>query len=238
MMYDELWPGGPKFKRTEDGFPLSTDSVLLAHFVRDVRAKTILDLGCGAGVLTVLLHVSHPRAGIGGIELRERAAAVCRENLAVNGFDPAGVLTGDLRKHRTLFPAGRTDLVVSNPPYFPVGHGDSSPDPDRAGAREERECALDDLCAAAGWLCRWGGAFALVHRPERLSEICCAMTAHGLEPKRLRMVQHRAGAVPSLVLIEGRRGGKPGLQITPPLILCGPDGEDTDEAKEIYHRGS
>lgn len=234
MDFDTLWPGGPRFLRSGDGYPLSTDSVLLAHFAAGLRAGSIFDLGCGAGVLTVLLRLSHPAAAVGGIELQPEAAALCRANLAENCMDAGGILCGDLRDHRTLLAAGAFDLVVSNPPYFPAGSGYSAPDPARAEAREERTCTLDDVCAAAGYLCRWGGAFALVHRPERLAEVFSALAAHGLEPKRLRLVQHRIESAPSLALIEARRGGKPGLSVEAPLVLTGPDGRDSEEVREIY----
>ena len=235
MSFDTLWPGGPRFLRGEGGFKLSTDSVLLAHFAKALRAGTVFDLGCGAGVLTVLLALSHPAASVGGIELNGDAAALCRRNLAENGLSDAGILCGDLREHRALLTAGAYDLVVSNPPYFAAGSGYAAPDPARAAARDERMCTLSDLCAAAAYLCRWGGAFALVHRPERLAEVFVTLTAHGLEPKRLRLVQHRADSAPSLALIEARRGGKPGLRIEPPLLLTAPDGGDSEEVKEIYH---
>ena len=237
MNYDELWPGGPRFLRDAGGFPLSTDSVLLAHFAAALQAKRILDLGCGAGVLTVLLCHSHPKAVIEGIEIQPEAAAVCRRNLRENGFSNDGIRAGDLRDYRRAFPAGVYDLVVSNPPYFAAGSGLSAPDPSRATARDERSCSLDELCAAAAYLCRWGGSFALVHRPERLSELFCALSAHGLEPKRLRLVQHRCDAAPNLALVEARRGGKPGLTVEAPLLLTGPDGDDSEEIKLIYHRG-
>lgn len=237
MPYDELWPGGPRFRQAEGSFRLSTDSVLLAHFAAGVRAKSVFDLGCGAGVLTVLLRVSHPEAQVGGIEIQPESAALCRENLAENGFDASDILTGDLRAHRSLLKAGAYDLVVSNPPYFAADSGYTAPEAGRATARDERSCTLDDLCTAAAYLTRWGGAFCMVHRPERLSEIFCTLTAHGLEPKRLRTVQHRMGSAPNLVLIEARRGGKPGLAPEAPLILTAPDGSDSDEAKRIYHRG-
>ena len=204
MNYDELWPGGPRFRQAEGSFRLSTDSVLLAHFAADVRAKSVFDLGCGAGVLTVLLHVSHPDARVDGIEIQPASAALCRENLAENGFDADGIHTGDLRAHRSLLQAGAYDLVVSNPPYFPSDSGYTAPAENRAAARDERFCTL---------------------------------TAHGLEPKRLRTVQHRESSAPNLVLIEARRGGKPGLAIEAPLILTAPDGSDSGEVKQIYHRG-
>lgn len=235
--FDELWPGGPRFKQSEGSFRLSTDSVLLSHFASGIRAKKILDLGCGAGVLTVLQAFARPGALVRGIDIQPESAALAAENMAVNGFDAQAILTGDLREHRSLFRAGEYDLVLSNPPYFPSGSGYSAPGEERAIARDERCCTLEDLCAAAKYLCRWGGAFALVHRPERLSEIFCAMTKNALEPKRLRMVQYKAGYAPNLVLVEARRGGKPGLNIEKPLILCEPDGEDTQEVKMIYHRG-
>ena len=235
-MWSELWPGGPKWKQEKNAFPLSTDSVLLAYFAAPVRARRVLDLGCGAGALCVLLHASHPTAEIRGVELRGEPAALCRENFEANGLDPGLVVTGDLRNHRALWGAGRFDLVVSNPPYFPLFRGAASPDVARDAARSERDCTLDELCAASAYLCRNGGAFALVHRPERLSGIFHALTAHGLEPKRLRFVHHRAESAPSLALIEARRGGRPGLDVEKPLILHDSDGGESDEYKQIYHR--
>lgn len=236
-MFDELWPGGPRFLHSPGTFPLSTDSVLLADFTNTARAREILDLGCGAGVLTVLLAEKAPNARLCGIEILPGSAAACRENLAANGHDPSGILTGDLREFRSLYEAGSFDLVVSNPPYFAAGSGYSAPDDARAAARDERNCSMDELCQAAAYLVRWGGLFTLVHRPERLSELFCALSRHGLEPKRLRMVQYQSDSAPNLVLVEARRGGNAGLSVLPPLILANGDGADTQEVQRIYHRG-
>ena len=59
VQYDDLWPGGPRFARSGAGFALGTDSVLLADFAADRRVRRFADLGCGAGVLTVLLLGVH-----------------------------------------------------------------------------------------------------------------------------------------------------------------------------------
>lgn len=234
--YDELWPGGPKLACGDGGFPLSTDSVLLANFVAAANPKNIIDLGCGAGVLSVLLAMRYPKARLTGLEIQPRSAELSRLSLEINSCENASVLEGDLREHRGLLTAGEYDLVVSNPPYFPVKGGYSAPDEARRIAREEICCTLADVCAAAAYLCKWGGAFYMVHRPERLSEICCAAAAVGLEPKRLRMVQYKQDSAPNLVLMEFRRGAKPGMAVEKPLILANADGSDTDEIKEMYHR--
>ena len=238
-VFDELWRGGPRFMQTEESFKLSTDSVLLADFANMNRENSCLDLGSGAGVLCVLLATKNQGTEITGIELQPNFADLSLLNIAENGMeDRVQIITADLREHRGLFKAESFDLVVSNPPYFAENSGYSAPVNHRASAREEKTCTLSDICAAAKCVLRWGGTFALVHRPERLSEIFCAMTEFGIEPKRLRMVSYSAEKAPSLVLVEGKRGGKKGLKIEAPLILTGSDGNDSDEVLRIYKRGA
>ena len=78
--YDDLWPGGPRFVRSGAGFALGTDSVLLADFAAQRRARRIADLGCGAGVLTVLLLLrALEQATAVGIELQPDAAQLARD---------------------------------------------------------------------------------------------------------------------------------------------------------------
>ncbi len=223
MKYDELWKGGPKYIQEQGVFPLGSDSVWLGGFVRLAEVKTVFDLGCGGGALSIMLAGRKPSLKAVAVDISEKAVELTRKNAGLNGYDISAVC-GDIRNIRGLFGengafAGAFDLVVSNPPYFAEGSGRRAAARERATAREEGRCTLNDVCAAAAYLCRWGGSFALVYRPERLSELCCAMTACGLEPKRLRFVQKTAASGPIVVLVEGRRGGRAGLKIEPPLVL-------------------
>jgi tRNA1(Val) A37 N6-methylase TrmN6 len=231
-----LWPGGPRLIQAAH-FRLGTDCVLLADFVNTTGAKRGIDLGCASGALMLLLLERAPGLHMTGLEIVPEAAALARENMALNGFQTRGeIITGDIREHRALFRAGSFDLVVCNPPYFPRGSGALPSDADRAAARSELLCTLPELCAAAAYLLRTGGRGCFVHRPERLSELLVCMTAAGLEPKRLRLVCSDAEKAPSLVLVEGRRGGKPGLTIEPSLCLYDADGSESAAYKRIYHR--
>ena len=234
--FSELWPGGPRFA-AGGHFPLGTDSVLLADFVPLGGARRGIDLGCASGALSLLLLARSERLHMTGLELVPAAAALAEENLRENGWEERGeIVCGDIRAVRSLFRAGEFDLVAANPPFFPVGSGALSPDPERAAARGEISCTLGELCAAAAFLCRTGGRFCLVHRCERLSEVFVEMSARGLEPKRLRLVCARPGAAPSLALIEGRRGGAPGLAIEPVLYLEDGCGGESAELGRIYRR--
>ena len=172
-----------------------------------------------------------------GVELRPEAADLLERAAMENKLE--GRLTacrGDLRSIRSLLPAGQFDLAVCNPPYYVPGAGRLPRAEALQSARAETACTLAHVCDAAGWLLRWGGAFCLVHRPERLADLLCALRAAALEPKRLRTVCRRAGDIPSLVLLEARRGGRPGLTWERPLILETPEGRPTAEVDRIYFR--
>ena len=231
-----LWPGGPLFLQAPH-FRLGTDSVLLADFVNPAGAKRGIDLGCASGIAMLLLLTRSKGLSMTGLEIVPEAAALARENMALNGLAARGaIVTGDIRAHRSLFRAGSFDLAVCNPPYFPQGSGALPQDADRAAARRERLCTLPELCAAAAFLLRSGGRACFVHRPARLSELFVSLTLAGLEPKRLRPVCRDAGSAPSLVLVEARRGGRPGLAIEAALLLQNPDGTESAEYRRIYHR--
>lgn len=234
--FSPLWAGGPLFAQAEH-FRLSTDSILLADFVRVGSCRRGIDLGCASGILGLLLLTKNVKLQMTGIELVPEAAALADENFDRNNLsDRAEVICGDLREHRGLFPSGSFDLVVANPPYYPAAAGAVSPDACRAGARSEVTCTLEDVCSAARYLCRTGGKFCLVGKPERLSEVMNAMVQCGFEPKRLRFAASGPGKAPSLFLLEGIRGGGVGLAVEPELFLCNEDGSESEEYRRIYHR--
>ena len=204
---------GPYTLSWEKGvFPLGGDALALGEFASVKPGWRVCDLGTGSGVLLLLLARRVENLSLTGIDIAPLSARTARENLAVNGL-PGEILCGDLRA--APLPAGSFDLVVANPPYFPVGGGTSG-----GPARSEEHCTLEELCAAASRLVKNGGRFSLCHRPERLVDILCALRTHGLEPKRLKLVSHGPDHPPSLLLVEGVKQGKPGLTVEISDNLC------------------
>lgn len=189
----------------EDGvFPLGGDALALGAFASVRPGWRVCDLGAGSGALLLLLARRADRLALTGVEVDPLSAQTARNNLESNGL--AGeVVAGDLRT--APLPAGGFDLVVSNPPYFPVGSGKSG-----GPARSEEFCSLAELCAAASRLVKNGGRFALCHRPERLVDVLCALRSCRLEPKRLKLAAHGPGHPPSLLLVEAVKQGRPGLK--------------------------
>lgn len=195
--YTLSWPRGV--------FPLGGDALALGEFATVKPRWRVCDLGTGSGALLLLLAGRAEGLSLTGVELDPLSAQIARENFMANALEGT-VLQDDLRS--VPLPAGGFDLVISNPPYFPAGSGKSG-----GPAREEENCTLDELCAAAGRLVKNGGRFALCHRPERLVDVLCSLRGHGLEPKRMELVAHGPGYPPSLVLVEAVRQGRPGLTV-------------------------
>ena len=226
---ETLW-NGVVLKRGP--FPLGTDSVLLSHFTTLPTGSRVADLGAGCGTLSLLLGAREPSCAVTGIELDDAAYEMGLENLALNPQVSLKLLQGDVRQIRELLPAGSFDCVVSNPPYFPVGSGKAA-----NAYRSELTLTLSQLVEAAAWLLPTGGYFSLVHRPERLCDIFFEMRSHSIEPKRIQFVRHKAESPVCMVLVEGRRGGKPGLIYLPDFIEFHPDGSETESYRAAYHRG-
>ena len=234
-MKEELW-NGIRMQQPDSGFRLGTDSVLLSQFLTLPRAAKIADLGSGCGTLGLLLCARDENCSVTGVELDAQAHRLAQENIVQNGLrDRLTSILGDVRAIRTLLPAGGFSCVISNPPYFPVGSGKVSSG--NAAARSEETLSLRELCAAAAYLLPSGGRFALVHRPERLCDLICTMLENGIEPKRIRFVRHSANSPVCMVLLEGRRGGRPGLEYLPDFLEFTPDGAETEDYRAAYHRG-
>lgn len=213
-----------------------TDAFLLADFARPRSGEAACDLCAGCGIIPLLLLRSrHAPASVTAVELLDEPVALMHHTAEANALSQRLIpLQADLRAIRQSLAAGTFSLVTCNPPYFLPGSGFVPPDPQRSAARHETGCSLEEVCAAAAWLLKYGGRFCVCHRPERIVDLLCCMRTAGLEPKRLRLVQQRAASAPWLVLAEGRKGGKPSLTVEPPLIVERPDGTFSDQMLAVY----
>ena len=204
----EYLPNGYTLDTADGTFPLSTDSMLLSHFVRLPKNAKVLDLGAGCGTLGVLLCAKDDACRVTGVELGETAHAAAEENIRRNHL--SGRMESICADLRTVsLPQGGFSVCISNPPYFSGGPASK----ENPLARRGDCCTPADLFAAAARAIKFGGDFFLVHKPERLAELIACGAKENLEAKRLRLVRHKEGSEISLILLQFRKGAKPGLII-------------------------
>ena len=212
-------------------FPLSTDSMLLADFVRLPKNAAVLDLGSGCGTLGTLLCAADGSCRVTGVEIDETAHTAAVENTLRNGLhDRMNSIFGDLRQLSSYIEAATFSCCVSNPPYFSAGALSAS----TPIARHTECCGTEDLFAAAAHALKYGGDFFLVHKPDYLAQLCACAVQHRLEPKRLCLVRHSADKPISTLLLQCRKGGKPGLKLEE-LCLFEENGDPSPAYRRIYH---
>lgn len=213
-----------------------TDAFLLSRFAKVRRGEKCCDLGSGCGIIPLLWF----RWGLlpkyaYAVELQQQGFEQIELTVSENALEGKLLpVHSDLSDLKGKIANASLDVVTCNPPYKMSGHGVPCPDNARLTARHEVACSLEDVCAASAKLLRFGGRLCICQRPERLPDIMETMRKAKLEPKRLRFVQQHPDTPPWLILIEGKKGGRPFLTVEPPLIIENEFGGFSRELLEIY----
>ena len=222
--------------QSPDAFRFGMDAVLLADFARPRPRSRVCDLGTGTGILPLLLYGRESTITCDAVEIQPDAAERAQRTMRLNGLESRiKIFNRDLKEIRSFLPHASYELVICNPPYSPSAASLPSPKAALRAARQESECTLEDVAAAAAWLLRDRARFCLMLPAPRLTEAFETLKEHRLEPKRLRLVHANASRPARLALIETMLAVHPGLTIEPPLIVKDSNGKDSDEIRRIYH---
>ena len=224
---DDLQLSGLKILQDTERFCFGMDAVVLSGFVKVKKGARLLDMGTGTGILPLLLSAKTEASELVGLEIQDESADMAARSVELNGLDGrVRIVKGDIKEAGKIFGAASFSCVCSNPPYMAAGSGLTNPDSPLAIARHEILCCFEDVVKQSFIVLPHGGSLFLVHKPERLSELLCTLSACRMEPKRLRMVHPFVDREPSMVLIEAVKEGRKGMKVEKPLILY--------EEKDVY----
>lgn len=218
---DDLQLSGYEIIQNPERFCFGVDAVLLTDFVKVKPGERVLDLGTGTGVIPILLEAKTEGAHFTGLEIQEESADMARRSVAYNKLcEKVHIVTGDIKEAAEIFRTASFDVITTNPPYMLNHHGLKNIGDARAIARHEVLCTLDDILReSARILPESKGRFYMVHKPFRLVEILNKMCQYKIEPKRLQFVHPYVDKEPTMVLIEGMKGGRSRVKIEPPIIM-------------------
>ncbi len=207
-----------------------TDALLLARFSMPNAKDRVCDLCSGCGIIPMLFFaLKKPPAEVYAVEIQDEAAELMELTVSRNDLGGRFIpVKADLTKDDELFavPRQKMDIVTVNPPYYKPGAGAERLSPAQAAARHEILCDLEKVIRAASLLLKYGGSLKMCHIPERLTDIMCLMRKYGIEPKIMQFAHHKdTSEKPYLVLVSGKKGGRPGLLVEKPVTVEAMDNE-------------
>lgn len=225
-----------KIVQNTDMFNFSLDSVLLPNFVTlNKNTAKILDIGCGNAPIPLILSTK-TSAKIIGVEIQKDVYELALKTVKMNDLEKQiEIINDDINNIYTYFETESFDTVVCNPPYFKVA---TTPNLNtieyKTIARHEIKLNLEQIINIAKKVLKNNGNIAMVHRPERLSDIITIMRKNNIEPKRIRFVYPKETKEANILLIEGVKNGRPGLKILSPLYSHCENGECSKQIKKYF----
>ncbi|MTV23504.1 tRNA1(Val) (adenine(37)-N6)-methyltransferase [Staphylococcus delphini] len=216
-------------------FSFSTDALLLGHFTEVRKRDRILDMCAGNGVIPLLLSDKGNNV-ITGVEIQPQLVNMAERSIQYNHLeDRITMVEMDINALVQAYAPAQFDLIICNPPYFKANQTNQHQLEAHKIARHEIFCTLDDCLRVSNHLLKEGGRIVMVHRAERMLDLFESMRHYRIEPKRLHMIYSKPGKAAQTIVVEGRKGGRQGLDIAPPFYIYDAQGDYTPEMKEIYY---
>ncbi|OGP90996.1 MAG: hypothetical protein A2031_03490 [Deltaproteobacteria bacterium RBG_19FT_COMBO_43_11] len=232
---DEILNGRLHVFQKKKGYRFSLDSILLAHFVSLKPRTMAIDLGCGSGIILLILAKHFPHVNFSGLEIQEELANMARRNVKKNSLDGiVKIFTGDAKIALDIFKARSFDAVIFNPPYRKLSSGRINPILEKAVARHEIKGSLKVFLNAAKNLLKPAGKVFTIYPAKRLIELVSLFRENTIEPKRIKVVFSDCLSDAAFVLVEGRLEGREELKIETPLFIYQEDKTYTNEMNTVF----
>lgn len=137
---------------------VGTDGILLGAWAPVNGVRRVLDVGCGTGLLSLMIAQRQPEACIDALDIDDGAAVQARKNISETQFcERINVIKGDVLGDLEL---SVYDLVVCNPPFFQDSL--KCPDVSRTLARHNDTMPFDQLCRKVAGMLTEKGIFCVV----------------------------------------------------------------------------
>ena len=195
-------------------YRFTSDSVLLSRFAHAKKNDVVADFCAGSGIVAFHFYaLNRPKLHdlrFTLFEMQPELSALSKKTAAINGFDNFTFVQGKLQEIPKEYNE-KFSLVLCNPPY--ENGGFDNDEYCKAVCRKEITINLKEIAKAANYALKFGGRLCMIHRADRLAEVCYTLHDAKLEVKKIQFVGGRYGSKPYLVMVEAVKGGKPHTEI-------------------------
>lgn len=216
---EDMCMDGLKIVQDTRLYRFTSDSVLLSKFAKPKKRDVVADFCAGSGIVGFHFYALHrekfPQMPVTLFEMQEDLLNLARKTAKYNGFDNFSFVQGKLQELPKEYDE-KFSLVLCNPPYERGGFDND--EYHKAVCRKELTIRLEEIAKAASRALKFGGRLCMLHRADRLAEVCYTLHDAKLEVKKIQFVGGRYGSKPYLVIVEGVKGGKPNTEILQTIV--------------------
>lgn len=213
---EDLQCKGLKIIQNKKLYCFTSDSVILANFVKTKASDTAVEIGAGSGVISILVQAKNKLKKLYAFELQQPMAQLCEKNISLNNLgEKIEIIQDDVKNHKKYIKNGQIDVIFSNPPYFKETNFTQSEV--KKIAKEEVCLSCDDLCKVASEMLKSSGAFYVCYAAERAAELIFNLQKHNLATKEMFFTENGKGEV-KVVFIKAVKNGKFGCKVRSNLV--------------------
>lgn len=233
---DDLQYKGLKLLQMPDEYCFTSDAVILSSIVRATANQTVVDFGCGNGVVAILVSAKTNASKVYGLEIQKSASELAKTNVQINSLqEKIEIICGDIANSSKFFGSESIDIVVCNPPYYKKESGQQRLTPQVALARHENTCNLNDIIANASRILKFGGKLFMIHKVQRMAEVLTACSNNKIQPKKVTLIYPKANKPADTFIVEAKKGAQSGMEIQS-IIVYNEDNSMTQQAKVLYNK--
>ena len=215
------------------GYRYNSDSIFLYDFAASFEPKgKLLDVGCGVGILSLLLSRDFDLETT-IIDIQERMLAYAEHNFALNKLA--------VKAHRGDFLAfestERFDTVISNPPFYD-SEVTQSEDEHLNIARYNHHLPFDAFADKVKRMLRPRGRFLFCYDARQIDRVLSSLKSKKLNPEAVRFVHSKIDRDAKLVLVAARMNSRSVTRVMPPLIVFDEESRYLPEAERAFERAA
>ena len=148
------------------------DSLSLCSFIdEDLNQKKIIELGSGSGIISIFIEKNFKVNEVVSVEIEDIAFDVLKENIKINNCVKIRPYKINIKNLKNFFNPALFDLIITNPPYFKIGHGKKPLNKEKLLARHEAMCDMKDIFNVSSHLLRKLGSLLICYPQTREEEV-------------------------------------------------------------------
>lgn len=222
---EDLQCHGLKIIQDKSLYTFTSDSVILANFIKIKANESALEIGAGCGVISILLSKKTHCKKFVAFEMQNALSQLAVRNVELNNLqEKISIINDKIQNYKKYIKNEEFDVIYSNPPYMKSNKNFKNKLSAREIARHDSELSLIELCDVCEKLLKFGGRLYVIYSSERSVELISQLIKHNLQPKVIFFTDNGRGEI-QRVVIEAVKGGKSGVKVLPNLITNDQNGE-------------